>query len=217
MSMLFTPYLTEFENGISLLADGHFGFVFRPGATFTLPQHPMIQQVQILQVIAAGDPVCAVRTKVKIEYRGNLLRTIADRNYASKKLSQMGAKALSIVDGIRSKFCEREQLVSAADLAPRVGTKPLFFYARACRGTANDLVDRVDFSFVQEFGKDNSGREVYVFNTDDPTAVHIMQDAGFWPIALPPQMSEQAKAVFLPLGAVPRFLSNMRIYALRVA
>ncbi|MFO0753541.1 MAG: hypothetical protein U0411_09490 [Thermodesulfovibrionales bacterium] len=203
-----TPYWCE-EGGIAILADGYLGFVFRYDDMLKEPSGRDIQSFQVIHSAALEEPIAAVRTNIRVAYRGSLIKTFLSSSYASETMQATGRKAMEKAMGIKEELCGGSRLLSAKEVASKVAAKKYFLYVSASSGDIGALIHKVDFSFSW------SGKgAACIVNTDHlAPAMSLCHDLRFWTVALPLRIFDcQIRFLSLPLGAIPSLLSEMRLF-----
>lgn len=209
-----SPYWKE-EEGISILSDGCLGFVFdakylKEGCSKSGPADKNISSFQIIHNEFLDSTIVAVKTNIRLEYAGNSLKTFLWPEYARDRMKRIYDDAFEKVMRLKEQIADAPDLLSAMQLSQVVATKKKFLYIAAKKNSAYDLTGEMDFSYAR-----CGNRESILINSDNIIIdMSICYNLGFWPVVLPAKIfQKQARFLSLPLGADPRFLFRMGLFA----
>lgn len=204
-----TPYWTE-ERGISLLADGYLGFVFRYDDMIREPSGRDIHSFQIIHNDFMEQPIGAVRTNIRVEYKGSMVKTFLSPSYAAETMRAIGERAMERVMSIKREVCGEGELLSAQEVASGVGRKRHFIYVSAYSGEVEDLIGEVDFSYAR-----CGEQTAWIMNADHLVpAMALCHERRFWTVALPVKVFDrQMRFLSLPLGAISSLLSDLKLFS----
>lgn len=207
--MNISPYWKE-EEGISILADGYLGFVFDSKYSKGEPVNKDIRSFQTIHNEFLDSTIVAVKTNIKLDYRGNSFRTFLSTSYAMDSMKIIYDDAIGKAMKLKDQITDAPYLLSAREIANLVATKKYFLYAAAKKNTIGDLIGKLDFSYAK-----CGNSEAILINSDNIVIdMSVCYDLGFWPVALPAKVFQhQVRFLCLPLGAEPCFISSMRLFA----
>lgn len=204
------PYWKE-EEGIAILADGFLGFVFDsryPGRSEA--DHKYISSYQTIHNEFVDSSIVAVKTNIRLEYEGNMFKTLLWRSYAVNRMKKIYEAAFEKVRNLKEQLTDAPELLSAKDLSNIVATKKYFLYITVRKSDVFELKGKMDFSHAR-----CGDKESILINTDNiVTDMSLCYHLGFWPVILPGgTFQKQARFLSLPLGADPGFLEGMGLFA----
>lgn len=204
-----TPYWCE-VSGIALLADGYLGFVFPYDEMIKEPGGRDIHSFQIIHTGLLERPIAAVRTNIRVGYKGGMIKTFLSSSYAEESMRAAGEKSVERVMSIKQDICGECALLSAQEVALKVAGKRYFLYVSAHSGDVADLIGQLDFSFAR-----CGGRTACLINTDHcAPAMTLCHELRFWTVALPRKVFDrQMRLLSVPLGAISSLLEEMRLFS----
>ncbi len=209
-----SPYWKE-EEGISILSDGCLGFVFdakhlKEGWGKSGPADNNISSCQTIHNEFLDSTIAAVKTNIRLEYAGNSLKTFLWPEYARDRMKRIYDDAFEKAMRLKEQIADTPELLSAIRLSQIVATKKYFLYIAAKKNSIYALKGKMDLSYAK-----CGNRESILINSDNiVTDMSICYNLGFWPVALPAKVfQKQARFLSLPLGADPRLLFRMGLFA----
>ncbi len=212
--MNLSPYWKE-EEGISILSDGCLGFVFdakylKEGCGKSGPADKNIISFQIIHNEFLDSTIAAVKTKIRLEYVGNSLKTFLWPEYARVRMKSIYDDAFEKAILLKEQIADVPDLLSAIQLSQIVATKKYYLYIATKKNSVYDLAGKMDFSYAI-----CGNRESILINSDNIIAdMSICYNLGFWPVVLPAKVfQKQARFLSLPLGSDPGFLFRMGLFA----
>ena|GEM_PF-3206454 len=209
-----SPYWKE-EEGVSILSDGCLGFVFdakylreRCGKSWQANKN--ISSFQTIHNEFLDSTIAAVKTNIRLEYTGNGIKTCLWPEYARHRMKSIYDDAFQKVMRLKEQIADAPDLLSAMQLSQIVATKKYYLYIAVKKNSLYDLAGEMDFSYAR-----CGVRESILINSDNIVAdMSICYKLGFWPVVLPAKVfQKQARFLSLPLGADPRFLFRMGLFA----
>ncbi len=204
-----SPYWKE-EEGISILADGHLGFVFDSKYLKSDPVNKNISSYQAIQNEFFDSTIIAVRTNIALEYAGRNIKTFLYPSYVMDRMKTIYDDALCKVMHLKDQITDAPELLSARELSHIVATKKFFLYIAVKKNSIYDLIGKIDFSYAK-----CGNRESILINSDNIVIdMSICYNLGFWPVVLPTKVfQKQVRFLSFPLGADPHLLSRMGLFA----
>jgi hypothetical protein len=207
-----SPYWKE-EDDVSILADGYLGFVFDSSRLKTEPVDSNISCYQTFYNEFLGSAYAAVKTNIRLEYAGNIIKTFLWPSYCRETMKRIYDNALEKVMSLKDQLTDAPDLVSAEKFSRIVATKKYFLYIAAMKNSVCSLTGAVDFSHAK-----CGDRESILINSENIIAdMSVCYSLGFWPVLLPSAIFQrQARFLSLPLGADPDLLARMGLFTGKV-
>jgi len=204
-----SPYWKE-EEGISILADGYLGFVLDSKSVGSDERdYRCISSYQTIHNEFVDSSIVAVKTKIRLEYEGNVFKTLLWPSYVRSRMEKIYKDAFKKARHLKEQITDATELLSAMQISNIVGTKKYFLYITARKSGVCDLKGKMDFSYAR-----CGDKESILINTDNVVMdMSICYNLGFWPVVLPAKaFQKQARFLSLPLGADPHFLEWMGLF-----